>query len=125
VYISGHGPFGSDGQVAGPFGKVGADVSAEDAYQSARQIALAMLSSLKREIRELDNVRAWLRVHGMVNSAPGFTDLPSVINGFSDLIVELYGADAGRHARTAVGVASLPFNIPVEIEAEVSIGYHL
>jgi enamine deaminase RidA (YjgF/YER057c/UK114 family) len=96
-------------------------VSPEEAYQAARLVALAMLGSLKRELGDLDRVSAWLRVHGMVNSAPGFTHQPAVINGFSDLILELYGNEAGQHARSAVGMAELPFGIPVEIEAEIEI----
>ena len=69
-----------------------------------------------------DRVSAWLRVFGMVNSAPGFDQQPGVINGFSDLILELYGPERGAHARSAVGMAELPFNLPVEIEAEVEVG---
>lgn len=84
-------------------------------------MALAMLGSLKRELGDLDRVTAWLRVFGMVNSAPEFARQPAVINGFSELIVALYGETAGAHARSAVGLAALPFNIPVEIEAEVEI----
>jgi enamine deaminase RidA (YjgF/YER057c/UK114 family) len=80
-----------------------------------------MLGSLKRELGDLDRVTAWLRVFGMVNSAPGFTQHPAVINGCTDLILELWGAEAGAHARSAVGMAGLPFDIPVEIEAEVEI----
>jgi enamine deaminase RidA (YjgF/YER057c/UK114 family) len=80
-----------------------------------------MLGTLKRELGDLDRVTAWLRVFGMVNSAPGFTDQPAVINGFSDLILDLYGPEAGQHARSAVGLAELPFGIPVEIEAEVAV----
>jgi len=121
AYISGHTAQNPDGSLAQPLGKVGAEVSPDEAYQAARLIALAMLGSLKRELGDLDRVKAWLRVHGMVNSAPGFTRQPSVINGFSDLIIELYGKEAGQHARSAVGMAELPFGIPVEIEAEVEI----
>jgi len=121
AYISGHTAQNPDGSLAQPLGKVGAEVSLDEAYQSARLIALAMLGSLKRELGDLDRVTAWLRVHGMVNSAPGFTRQPAVINGFSDLIIELYGKEAGQHARSAVGMAELPFGIPVEIEAEVEI----
>lgn len=119
AYVSGHGPQNPDGSIAGPFGKVGTDVSLDQAYQSARLVALAMLGSLKRELGDLDRITAWLRVFGMVNSAPGFNQQPSAINGFSDLIIELYGQDAGQHARSAVGMAELPFGMPVEIEAEV------
>lgn len=122
AYISGHGPQNPDGSLAGPLGKVGAEVSIDEAYQSARLVALAILGNLKRAIGDLDHVTAWLKVHGMVNSAPGFNKQPAVINGFSDLIIELYGAEIGQHARSAVGMAELPFGIPVEIEAEVEIG---
>lgn len=121
AYISGHGPFNPDGSLAGPFGKVGADVSVEQAYGSARLTALSILGSLKRELGDLERVAAWLRVFGMVNSAPGFDQQPRVINGFSDLILDLYGPERGAHARSAVGMAELPFNLPVEIEAEVEI----
>jgi len=121
AYISGHGPQTPDGSVAGPLGKVGAEVSLEEAYQSARLTALSILGSLKRALGDLDRVTAWLRVFGMVNSAPGFTQQPAVINGFSDLILELYGAEAGQHARSAVGMAGLPLGMPVEIEAEIEI----
>jgi enamine deaminase RidA (YjgF/YER057c/UK114 family) len=121
AYISGHVPQQPDGAFAPPFGKVGAEVSVEEGYQAARLIALGMLGSLQRALGDLDRVTAWLRVLGMVNSAPGFGRQPQVINGFSDLIVELYGPQVGTHARSAVGMAELPFNVPVEIEAEVEI----
>src|SRR5207253_10669118 len=121
AYVAGHGPQHLDGTFAGPFGKVGAEVTPEQAYESAKLTALSILGSLKRELGDLDRVTAWLRVFGMVNAAPGFTQMPAVINGFSDLILELYGPEAGQHARAAVGMAELPFGIPVEIEAEVEI----
>jgi enamine deaminase RidA (YjgF/YER057c/UK114 family) len=121
AYISGHSPTNADGSVAGPFGKVGAEVSVEEGYQAAQSVGLAILASLKQELGDLDRVVAWLRVHGMVNAAPHFTRHPEVINGFSDLILKLYGPEAGQHARSAVGMVSLPFSIPVEIEAEVEI----
>lgn len=119
--VSGHGPLAPDGSLAMPLGKVGQEVTEQQAVVAARLTALAMLASLKRELGSLDRVTGWLRVFGMVNTAPGFHRYPLVINGFSDLIVELYGPEAGRHARSAIGVAGLPFDIPVEIEAEVSI----
>lgn len=119
--ISGHGPQLPDGRLAPPFGKVGAEVSLEEAYQAARLTTLSMLASLKRELGDLERVAAWLRIFGMVNAAPGFTQLPQVINGCSDLILELYGPQRGAHARSAVGMAELPFQIPVEIEAEVEL----
>lgn len=121
AFVSGHGPQLADGTLAEPLGKVGDQVTPEQAYDAARLTALAMLASLRRELGDLDRVTAWLRVFGMVNAAPGFTATPPVINGFSDLIIELWGPEAGRHARSAVGVAELPFAIPVEIEAEVEI----
>ena len=121
AYVSGHGPQNPDGSLAAPLGKVGLDVSVEQARLAARATALSILASLKRELGDLDRVLAWLRAFGMVNSAPGFRQQPAVINGFTELIVELYGPQRGRHARSAVGMAELPFGIPVEIEAEVAI----
>jgi enamine deaminase RidA (YjgF/YER057c/UK114 family) len=121
AYISGHGPQQRDGSLAGPFGKVGADLTVEQAYDSAKLTGLSILASLKRELGDLDRIAAWLRAFGMVNGTAGFKQQPSVINGFSDLILELYGAEAGQHCRSAVGMADLPFGIPVEIEAEVEI----
>jgi enamine deaminase RidA (YjgF/YER057c/UK114 family) len=120
AYVSGHAPQNPDGSIAGPLGKVDGDLTVEQAYQSARLVGLSILGSLQRELGDLDRVTAWLRVFGMVNASPGFQREPAVINGFSDLIIELYGA-AGAHARSAVGLAELPFGIPVEIEAEVRI----
>jgi enamine deaminase RidA (YjgF/YER057c/UK114 family) len=121
AFVSGHGPQNPDGSLAPPFGKVGLDLSLEEAKQSARLTGLAILGSLKRALGDLDRISAWLRVFGMVNSAPGFKDQPAVINGFTELILELYGEARGRHARSAVGMAALPMQIPVEIEAEVEI----
>jgi enamine deaminase RidA (YjgF/YER057c/UK114 family) len=120
-YISGHGPQNPDGSIAAPFGKVGRELTVQQGYAAARLTALSILGSLKRALGDLDRVTHWCRVFGMVNSAAGFGMQPSVINGFSDLILELYGPEAGGHARSAVGMAELPFNIPVEIEAEVQI----
>ncbi|HEV2239299.1 MAG TPA: RidA family protein [Ktedonobacterales bacterium] len=119
--LSGAGPLAPDGTLADPLGKVGAELTLEQGYQAARLVALAHLASLKRALGDLDRVTAWLRVFGMVNVAPGFVQTPGVINGYSDLILELYGPEVGTHARSAVGLAELPFRIPVEIEAEVEI----
>jgi enamine deaminase RidA (YjgF/YER057c/UK114 family) len=119
--ISGHAPVNPDGSFAEPRGKVGREVSLEQGYLAARLTALSILGSLKRSLGDLDRVGAWGRVFGMVNSAPGFNNQPSVINGFSDLILELYGQSAGAHSRSAVGLAELPFDIPVEIEGEVEL----
>jgi enamine deaminase RidA (YjgF/YER057c/UK114 family) len=121
AYISGHGPLNSDGSIAGPLGKVGKGLSLEEGYHAARLTALAMLASLKVALGDLDRVDSWLRVFGMVNTDPSFNSYPLVINGFSDLIAEVYGGERGSHARSAIGVAGLPFDLPVEIEAEVLI----
>jgi enamine deaminase RidA (YjgF/YER057c/UK114 family) len=121
AYVSGHGPLQPDGSLPALRGKVGREVSPEAAYQAARSTALSMLASLSRTLGSLDRVVAWCRVYGMVNAAPGFTRAPAVINGFSDLILEVWGPEAGSHARSAVGLAELPFNLPVEVEAEVLI----
>jgi hypothetical protein len=120
--VAGHG-LNPDGSLAGPFGKVPTDVTPEQAYASARLVCLSMLASLKRTLGDLDRVTAWLRVFGMVNSTPDFTNQPNVINGCSDLLLQLYGDEAGQHTRSAVGLVALPFNIPVEIEAEVEIDW--
>ena len=117
--ISGHGPTEADGSLAKPLGKVGAEVTPEQAYRAARLTGLAILGSLQRELGDLDRIASWVRIFGMVNSAPGFDKQPAVINGFTDLIVEVFGKDVGAHARSAVGMAELPFGIPVEIEGEV------
>ena len=121
AFVSGHAPQNPDGTLAEPLGKVGAEVTIEQGYQAARLTALAVLGSLQRALGDLDRVTAWLRIFGMVNGAPGFRRQPQVINGFTELIVELYGPERGRHARSAVSLAELPFGIPVEIEAEVAI----
>lgn len=121
AYIAGHTAQHPDGSLAGPFGKVGDDISPDAAYDAARLTAVSMLGSLKRELGELDRVERWLRIFGMVNAAPDFLEFPAVINGCSDLILELWGPDAGQHARSAIGVAGLPWNFCVEIEAEVII----
>lgn len=121
AFISGHGPLNTDGSIAAPLGKVGRELSIEQGQTAARLVGLAILASLQRTLGDLDRVRAWGRVLGMVNSAPGFNRQPAVINGFSELILELYGPVAGAHARSAVGMAELPFDIPVEIEAEVEL----
>ena len=119
--ISGHGPQNPDGSFAQPLGKLGREVTLEQGYVAARLTALSILGSLQRTLGNLDRIAAWTRVFGMVNSAPGFNRQPSVINGFSDLVLELFGAEIGAHSRSAVGLAELPFDIPVEIEGEVEL----
>jgi enamine deaminase RidA (YjgF/YER057c/UK114 family) len=121
AFVSGHGPQNADGSLAQPLGKLGRELTVEQGYSQARTVALTILGSLQRALGDLDRVRQWNRVFGMVNSAPGFNKQPAVVNGFSDLILELYGPEAGGHARSAVGMAELPFDIPVEIEAEVDL----
>ena len=117
--ISGHGPQNPDGSFAAPLGKLGRDLTLEQGYRAARLTALSIMGSLQRALGDLDRISAWLRLFGMVNSAPGFNKQPAVINGCSDLILELYGPEAGAHSRSAVGMAELPFDFPVEIEGEV------
>jgi len=119
--ISGHGPQNSDGSIAQPLGKLGRELSVDQGYVAARLTALSILGSLKRTLGDLDRIAAWTRVFGMVNSAAAFSQQPSVINGFSDLVLEVFGPAAGAHSRSAVGMAELPFNIPVEIEGEVEL----
>lgn len=121
AFIAGHGPQGPDGAIAPPFGKVGREVTLEQGNSAARLTALAILGSLSRALGDLDRITAWCRVFGMVNSAPGFNQQPRVINGFSDLIIELFGKEIGAHSRSAVGMAELPFDMPVEIEAELEL----
>lgn len=118
IFVSGHGP----GLVSSvPWkGKVGRDLTVEEGYQAARQVVLHLLSTLKSEIGELSRVRRVVKLLGMVNSDPDFGEHPLVINGASDLLVELFG-ERGRHARSAVGMGSLPFGIPVEIEMIVEV----
>ena len=113
VYTSGAGPMRPDGSFV--TGKVGSDLTLEEAYDAARLTGLQLLAVLRAELGSLDRVRSIVKLLGMVNVAPGFDNTPGVINGCSDLIVEVF-ADAGRHARSAVGMAVLPFEIPVEIE---------
>lgn len=120
AYISGHIPLNLDGTIAMPLGKVGTDVSPEEGYRSARLVALAHLASLQRALGDLDRVTAWLRVFAMVNVAPGFHETPRVTNGYSDLILELYGPEIGAHARSSIGMM-IPLNAPVNCEAEVEI----
>lgn len=119
AYLSGHVPLTADGRLAQPLGKVGTDLSVEQGYQAARQVALGFLATIRQEIGSLNDVTGWLKLFGMVNAAPGFNNLPAVINGASDLILEVFGETRGRHARSAVGMAELPFDVPVEIEAEL------
>ncbi len=121
LYLSGHVPTETDGSIAKPLGKVGDQVSPEQAYDAARKVGLGLFASIHQAVGSLDRVEAWLKVFGMVNVAPGFNAIPPVINGCSDLILEVFGPDIGAHTRSAVGMAELPFGVPVEIEAQVKI----
>lgn len=118
VFMAGHGPNQSGGQAWR--GKLGGDLDVEQGQAAARAVALNLLASLKAELGELSRVRRIVKLLGMVNSTPEFGDQPKVINGASDLLVELFG-DQGRHARSAVGLAALPGGIPVEIEMIVEV----
>jgi enamine deaminase RidA (YjgF/YER057c/UK114 family) len=118
AYVSGHGPV--DGDETLMSGKVGADMTLEQGAEAARLTGLATLASLKAALGDLDRIAGWARVFGMVNCAPGFNQTPAVINGFSGLVLEVFGP-AGRHARSAIGVAELPFDWPVEVEATLEL----
>jgi enamine deaminase RidA (YjgF/YER057c/UK114 family) len=119
LYLSGNGPM-LHGKPAYQ-GKLGADVSLEEGYAAARLTALNLLAVIKAELGDLDQVASFIKTIGFINSAPGFDQQPMVLNGFSDLILELYGKERGLHARSAVGMAELPWNIPVEIETIIAI----
>jgi enamine deaminase RidA (YjgF/YER057c/UK114 family) len=108
LFLSGRGP----GAVTG---KVGDTITLEQAYQHARTVGISLIAVMKQELGDLDKVKGIMKVLGMVNAVPSFGDHPKVINGCSDLLVEVFG-DAGKHARSAVGMGSLPVQIPVEIE---------
>ena len=118
AYVSGHGPLDGDRLLV--TGRVGEEVSVEQAYEAARATGLSMLASLELQLGDLDRVTSWVKVLGFVNCAEGFNATPAAINGFSDLILALWG-DAGRHARSAIGAGELPFGMPVEVEAVVAL----
>jgi enamine deaminase RidA (YjgF/YER057c/UK114 family) len=118
AYVSGHLP--TDGADVLMQGKVGDELTVDQGYEAARLTGLAVLASLNQELGELDRVSGWVKALGLVNCAPGFSKTPAVINGFTDLILELWG-EAGRHARSAIGASELPFDVPVEVEAVVEV----
>jgi enamine deaminase RidA (YjgF/YER057c/UK114 family) len=118
AYIAGHGPF--DGARPLAQGLVGRDLTVDEAYQAARLTGLSMLASLKRELGELDRITQWIRAVGYVHCAPDFGQNATVVNGFSDLIVELWG-DAGRHARSAPGQGPSPLNVPIIVDAIAAV----
>jgi enamine deaminase RidA (YjgF/YER057c/UK114 family) len=117
LFLAGEGP----GREWWGKGKVGKDVTLEEGYQAARLTGLNLLATTRQALGSLDKVKRVVKVLGMVNSAPGFTDQPKVINGFSDLMVDVFGEAIGKHARSAVGMAELPFGIPVEIEMVLEV----
>ena len=121
VMISGHPKSNADGSIGGPFGHLGAEFTTEEGYAASREIALAVLANVKAEIGDLDRITGWTRVFGMVNSAPGFSEQHLVINGFSDVILEVFGAEVGAHSRSAIGTHGLPMNFAIEVEAEAEI----
>jgi enamine deaminase RidA (YjgF/YER057c/UK114 family) len=118
LYVGGHGPTDGTRTV---FGKVGTDLTVEQGREAARLTALSIVATMRAELGDLDRVRRIVKVFGMVNVAPGFDNTPAVIDGCSDVLVDIFG-EAGRHTRTAIGVAALPYGIAVEIElvAEVA-----
>jgi enamine deaminase RidA (YjgF/YER057c/UK114 family) len=118
VHISGHGPL--DGSEILMRGRIGEDLDLRQGYDAARLTGLSILATLEQLLGDLDRVSGWVKALGFVNCATGFNETPAVINGFSDLILELWG-ERGRHARSAIGVAELPFGIPVEVEAIAEI----
>jgi enamine deaminase RidA (YjgF/YER057c/UK114 family) len=119
LFVSGHGPM-RDGRPIHR-GKLGKDLSVEQGYQAAREVGLNLLSTVRGTLGSLDKVKRVVKVLGMVSSAEGFGDQPKVINGFSDLMVEVFGEAIGKHARSAVGMAELPMGIPVEIEMVLEV----
>ncbi len=119
IFLSGHGPATMEGEKQ-YHGKLGESLTVNEGYDAARLVGLNLLSTLKMAISDLDRVTHIVKVLGMVNSTPDFNQQPKVINGFSELMSKLYG-DKGRHARSAVGLVNLPFDIPVEIEMIVEI----
>ena len=118
VFTSGHGPVNVSGDLQ--TGQLGADMTVEEGYQSARLVGLGLISTLKDALGDLDRIKRVVKVVGFVNSTPAFLDHPKVINGVSDLLVEVFG-DKGRHARSAVGMVQLPGGIPVEVEVIVEV----
>ena len=115
LFVSGHGPLRSDGTPSAR-GKLGRDFTVEQGYQITREVGLNLLATVRAQLGSLDKVKRVVKVLGMVNSVEEFGDQPKVINGFSDLIVEVFGEAIGKHARSAVGMAALPNGIPIEIE---------
>jgi enamine deaminase RidA (YjgF/YER057c/UK114 family) len=121
VLVSGHGAQQPDGSPAGPFGRVPDQVSLVDAQGSARLAALSVIASVQRAVGDLDRVDAWLTISGFVNATPGYPQTTAVLNAFSETVLDVFGPAIGAHARTAIGVAALPLNLPVVVAAELQI----
>ena len=120
LFVAGHGPIRHEGKGMAR-GKLGRDLTVDEGYQVAREVGLNLLATVRANLGSLDRVKRIVKVLGMVRSAEGFGDQPKVINGFSDLMVEVFGEAIGKHARSAVGMAELPVGIPVEIEMIVEV----
>ena len=121
AFVSGHPPLAPDGTPAGPYGKVPSEVPLEAAQESARLTALAVIAGLREAIGDLDRIAGWAMVNGFVNADPGFAQTTLVLNPFSDLIVDVFGPDIGAHARIAIGVVTVPLNLPLVVSAEVEL----
>ena len=121
VLISGHPRQSQDGSINGPYGQVGKDLTTEEAQLASKEIGLSILANIKKEIGHLSRIKEWVRVFGMVNSAPWYKEQHIVLNGFSSLLIEVFGSDIGSHSRSAIGVAGLPMSLAIEIEGEVII----
>jgi len=121
VFLSGHGAQAIDGSPQGPFGKVPSTVSLDQAQASARAAVVSMVASLQRELGDLDRIAAWLMVFGHVNADPGFEQTTLVLNPASQLLLDIFGPEVGSHARTALGQAALPVDLPVIIAAEIEL----
>jgi enamine deaminase RidA (YjgF/YER057c/UK114 family) len=121
VLVSGHGPLTTDGSPAAPFGRVPDEVDPDQATESARLAALSVMASVRSAIGDLDRVTAWVMVSGFVQAQPGYAATTAVINGFSQVVIDVFGDQVGDHARTAIGVAALPLNLPVVVAAELCV----
>lgn len=121
AYVSAHVPIASDGSIAPIAGRVGETVDLPTAQRAAVDALLGLIASVEREVGDLGRVRAWCRMYGMVNAASGFADYPAVFNPASQLLVDVFGEAIGAHSRVAVGLAGLPWNAPLEIEAELEL----
>jgi enamine deaminase RidA (YjgF/YER057c/UK114 family) len=120
-FVSGHVPICKEGQLPGPYGKIGDTVGLPSAQDAAVRTVLSMVASVERVVGDLGRVKAWCRLHCMTNAVPGFFDFPAVFNPASQLLLDMFGEDIGYHARVAVGVAGLPWDVPVEIAAELEL----